>query len=516
MTKLLNIVFCLIVLLFTGCIENDIPYPTVVAEITAFEVKGQKAVVIDKATRTIDVDLSDNVDMANVELVKMEVSNNATVLPEISSTMNLTEPFVYTLTTYQDYLWTIKATQTIERYFEVKNQTAPTIIDESKCEMLVTVDPSVDKSNMQVLRARFGPDDVPVSPNPLTYKDFSVPASFVVRYSKNKVEVWTVTVAKKSAGVTTNDADAYAKYAILSGQCPSGSSNPTFEYKKTSDAEWTSVPVGDVTVSGTSFTAKISSLEPKTTYVCKAVAGTMSGVEKLFTTEEVKQVVNSNFEDWFQEGKSWFPDKDFTPENYWWDTGNRGANTLSEKNPTISESTVVVKGKAAKMSSTAVIGVFAAGSIYTGQYVKTDGIGAQLAFGRPFDSRPKGLRGYYHYTPGRIDKTKDPYTSLSGRADTCHIYALLTDWSAPHDINTNNKSTLVDLNNDPGIIAICQLRDGVGTNGAYKEFNLDFSYKSHVRKPKYILIVSTASKYGDYFTGSTKSVLYVDEFELVY
>ena len=35
-------------------------------------------------------------------------------------------------------------------------------------------------------------------------------------------------------------------------------------------------------------------------------------------------------------------------------------------------------------------------------------------------------------------------------------------------------------------------------------------------KPTYILIVASASKYGDYFTGSTSSVLLLDEFELLF
>ena len=32
----------------------------------------------------------------------------------------------------------------------------------------------------------------------------------------------------------------------------------------------------------------------------------------------------------------------------------------------------------------------------------------------------------------------------------------------------------------------------------------------------YIVIAAAASKYGDYFTGSTSSVMYVEEFSLVY
>ena len=52
----------------------------------------------------------------------------------------------------------------------------------------------------------------------------------------------------------------------------------------------------------------------------------------------------------------------------------------------------------------------------------------------------------------------------------------------------------------------------------YKKFAIDIKYKpgSENKKPTHILIVATASKYGDYFTGSTSSVLYLDEFEFQY
>lgn len=144
------------------------------------------------------------------------------------------------------------------------------------------------------------------------------------------------------------------------------------------------MPASDVTVNGNSFSGTVSALEPNTAYAFRAVSGSVNGSEKSFTTKEAKQVVNSSFDDWMKEGKSWFPDKELTPAYYWWDTGNKGADSIGEKNPTTPEDVIVVKEKAAKMASTSVLGVFAAGSIYVGEYVKTLGLGAQLAFGKPF------------------------------------------------------------------------------------------------------------------------------------
>ena len=188
---------------------------------------------------------------------------------------------------------------------------------------------------------------------------------------------------------------------------------------------------------------------------------------------------------------------------------------MGEKNPTVPEESNVVSGKAAKLTSTSVVGVFAAGNIYTGRYVKTDGIGAQLDFGIPFESRPASLKGYYNYSPGTIDKVKEKYSHLKGQKDTCNIYVVLADWDAPYVINTT-KELFLDINGDKHIIAYGLLEDGEGTDGKYKEFEVKFEYRDLWRKPKYLLVVAAASKYGDYFTGSTSSVLYVDEFVLSY
>ena len=50
----------------------------------------------------------------------------------------------------------------------------------------------------------------------------------------------------------------------------------------------------------------------------------------------------------------------------------------------------------------------------------------------------------------------------------------------------------------------------------YKQFKINLTYRDYFTRPKYILIVASASKYGDYFTGSTSSVMYLDECELVF
>ena len=55
-----------------------------------------------------------------------------------------------------------------------------------------------------------------------------------------------------------------------------------------------------------------------------------------------------------------------------------------------------------------------------------------------------------------------------------------------------------------------------GENPKYVPFEVKIEYRDTERKPKYVIINSCASRYGDDFTGAVGSVLYVDEFEFVY
>ena len=162
---------------------------------------------------------------------------------------------------------------------------------------------------------------------------------------------------------------------------------------------------------------------------------------------------------------------------------------------------------------------FAAGNIYTGKFVKAivdlANPGAELDFGRPYVGRPSGMRGYYSYRPGTIDYAQGAYADMMGQKDSCHIYIALFDWTQPFRVNTQ-KSLFVDLSwSNESMIAFGEFKTGA-TNTDYSTFKINMKYRDYFTKPTYILIVASASKYGDYFTGSTKSVLLLDEFELVF
>lgn len=84
-------------------------------------------------------------------------------------------------------------------------------------------------------------------------------------------------------------------------------------------------------------------------------------------------------------------------------------------------------------------------------------------------------------------------------------------------INNGDESTYIDFANDNNIIAYGELPSGVATsNNGFTEFNIPLKYKSLTDKPTHIILVCSASKYGDYMTGGEGSTMYLDDFELIY
>lgn len=286
------------------------------------------------------------------------------------------------------------------------------------------------------------------------------------------------------------------------------------QYRRKGDASWTQFS-GDFDVEGTAFTARITGLEPAVTYEVMPYTALEQNETSIFefTTEEAAQLPNFNFDTWSDNGH--FPNAEGSA---FWDSGNQGASTLG-KYPTSQETGHVVSGSAAKLASQFVgigsLGQFAGGNIYSGAFVKLVGMnGAEIDFGRSYTSRPTALHGWYDYAPVSIDYAQTPYSDLKGSMDVCQIYVALTDWTAPFRVN-NADGTLFSPD-DPSVIAYGTLEDNVGTGGEYKEFTIELEYRDLDRKPTYVLIVATASKYADYFTGGNGSTLYIDEFEFLF
>lgn len=311
----------------------------------------------------------------------------------------------------------------------------------------------------------------------------------------------------------TDDANAFATFAFLKGSSDE-KENVRFKYWEKSVGVGSAQEISANANGDGSFEQVIKDLKPNTEYCYQALAGEdVEGNVKEFITADTPIVPNLNFDNWYKDGKSWYANLDLSG-NYFWDSGNKGANTLSAVNPTSPEEIVVIKGKAARLESKEVAGVFAAGSLYTGTFGKVEGLsGASLNFGRPYTGCPTKLTGYYKYIPKEIKKGEHGELK-PGSMDKCIIYIVLCDWTAPFTVNTKTE-TFVDLS-APYVLAYGELSDAEAslTMEEYQKFEIDIKYRDIKKKPTYILIVASSSKYGDYFTGGVGSTLYLDEFEL--
>lgn len=338
-----------------------------------------------------------------------------------------------------------------------------------------------------------------------------------------------------SAPLSAPTANAWAKRVYLTGQASSSELTPeniTFQYREKDAAEWTTVAA---TQDGEDYKATITSLQPNTTYESRMAYNDEQYSEVTeFTTEDATALYNGNFDNWYQADKTWYAvaQNDYNDGNAFWDSGNVGTSTgaaaiVGAKNPTSPETNIIHTngGKSAKLQSQFVglgsMGKFAAGNLYTGHFVRTIGMsGAEIQFGSPFTARPNALHGWFQYTSGTVDYYGDstPSDALvqDGGTDMCAIYIALSDADEPYTVNTS-EGNFVDYANDPNIIAYGELpiTDCVTTSD-WKEFTINLTYRDLTRKPKYIIVVASASKYGDYFTGSTGSVMYIDDFSLVY
>ena len=108
----------------------------------------------------------------------------------------------------------------------------------------------------------------------------------------------------------------------------------------------------------------------------------------------------------------------------------------------------------------------------------------------------KKLKGYYKYTSAKVSVSKGHLNE--GEDDLCSLYIALTDEQIT--VNTN-KGIYFDPNSSAVI--------------AYGSIS-DEEYKDLKRIPKYIIVVASSSKYGDYMEGGKGSTMWLDDLELVY
>lgn len=526
-TSTLNIILLSALLAMGSCIQNDLPFPKLPQNILAIAAAGESSPArIDSTDFTVKLFLDEETDIQAVRFTQFSYS------PDASSNKNLLEgtwdlsiPITVELTLYQSYNWMISAEQEIERYFTVAGQIGETVIDAVGRRIIVNVPERADLSKVEVTSIKLGPKDIttltPAIPEG-SYIDLSSPYRVDVT-AWGRTEDWTIYAQRTEQVVTTTAVDPWSMVVWAYGQGPADADN-YFEYKEQGSSGWTRVPDADTSNKDGAFSCCIKHLKPLTSYVVRSRSGDNVGNEITVTTQGTETLPDGDFENWWKNGRIWCPWSEgaeaWPQGSRFWDTGNTGAATLGESNVQPSDYVPTgLTGKSAELKTEfkgiAGIGKLAAGSIYTGMYKKTDGTNGILDFGRAWTLRPTKLRGYYQYTNGDINYSSKEMDYLKGRPDTCSIYIALTDWTTPYEIRTNPNNRQLFDKNASYVIGYGELERGTSMD-SYEEFEIELKYRSTSIMPTYIMITCASSKYGDYFTGSSSSVLYVDQLSLGY
>ncbi len=534
-------------LLASCAIENDIPYPIKEASIESIEVEGQRgaeenvftAATINKTARTATLYVNDSVDITKLKITRLKITADAELIPDSAACVNyakfpntgfasldsiptssntrmdFSSPVNFTLRTYQDYIWKVTVNQIVEREIDVVGMTDDYVLDANSRRVIIYVGSDQDLSNIQINKLNLGGEYGSVKPDPTTVHDFTTSQTFyAARHGEDVWQEWKVFVYQTDEGGSGGSADVFpmTTRAILKGSIQSGKT-PEIEYAKQSESSWNSVPSSDISVSGTSFTATLSGLSASTTYKYRVSVDGIAGSEQTFTTVAAVALENGKLENWSQDGKVWYPNaSDADP---FWGTGNPGAaNFIGNLTEPTDES---ISGKAALLETKNAIIKLGAGNLFTGDF-QLDGLNGLLHFGREFSSFPTALRLYYKYTSTTINMIGDnvgDLASMKGEPDICHIYIALSDKSEPYEIRNNPSNRQLFNKDDANIIAYGEFSSNQSTS-SYKQIVIPLEYRYTNRTPKYIIIVASSSKYGDYYIGGVGSKLWLDEMELVY
>lgn len=352
-----------------------------------------------------------------------------------------------------------------------------------------------------------------------------------------------------------------------------------FEYKKSSDSEWTRHATAATPDSDKSdekgFSATLKGLDASTEYEYRLVVTNLNTLEeetisatRTFTTDVVKDVENGSFEDTCMENKlpAFFPEGG----TKWWCCGNQAtkdyvgiigqAGVITTSSTDVpGESKLPGSTKSAQLSSKYLeilggsVKKFAAGNLFYGQYYETVGTeGGSVYFGRPFTARPVGLRCWIKYVGGQVTHTGSGSPISKGAYDIAQLKVVLGIWDAatyggnnesPVNVNTTLPETFIDYaadaydpkdpDNSGRTLAYGDLQITSAAAGAdyveyingttqkrnyteWQEVVIPLEYYDQTTMPTHLIISAAASKYGDYLSGCNGGTMWLDGVELIY
>lgn len=236
------------------------------------------------------------------------------------------------------------------------------------------------------------------------------------------------------------------------------------------------------------------------------------------------QIPNGDMESWSTSNNIIFPYA--AGASPFWLTGNEGGAmagaTLTQSSTDVRPGTTGQYSAYLQSQFASVMGIgkFAAGNLFVGTF-SMSGMNGTVSFGRDFNftAKPKSLSFWMKHNEGTINQNAGTPAEATG-TDKASMYVLITNWDAPYAVNTADTSTfftMADFATMEGVIGYGYLEKRESAT-EWAEYTLDITYREDMKdvKPKKLVVSFTPSGFGDYFTGSTDSWMYVDDIVLNY
>lgn len=545
-------------LLAASCISNDIPYPVVELRIANVEGEGFSVSENNVTSRVVTLTLDEATDIRNVkidavtydavvhsiELNKAELLDQVRSSQELTGTFNLLSPIYTTLSLYQDYDWTIRAVQTIERRFSVTGQIGATEIDTENRIVRVYVPDDTDLGHIEIEELKLGPAEITTySP---TLEELSGSSFESVRFvdvtCHGVTERWMLYVETTNVKVALREADLWQNTGTVTAliSAEEYASGAALEYRIKGDTEWQ--PMQESGYDAGILTATIApewktetnpngltvyKLVPKKglfaghTYEFRLlVGGSEQGAPLEYTAPAGNTIPNGDMEDasmscWTQNNKT---------AEFWGSGNNTFTKGLCTQAP-------FAGGTRAKLQATSAVGVLASGNLFTGLFQKDLITRGVVSFGQTYawKARPRALKVQYfaeHIGPVDIDKKFGAPIGM-GDQDRARIMVAIVDWNARREVGSGTEPPTGTwdpqeaASTEQGkIIAYGSLFiDESSTGDRMIDTELELHFYDREAKPSglYQLVIScSTSAYGDFMTGCKSNVLYIDNFEWAY
>lgn len=545
-------------LLAASCISNDIPYPVVELRIANVEGEGFSVSENNVTSRVVTLTLDEATDIRNVkidavtydavihsiELNKAELLDQVRSSQELTGTFNLLSPIYTTLSLYQDYDWTIRAVQTIERRFSVTGQIGATEIDTENRIVRVYVPDDTDLGHIEIEELKLGPAEITTySPSleELSGSSFES-VRFVDVTCHGVTERWMLYVETTNVKVALREDDLWQNTGTVTAliSAEEYASGAALEYRIKGDTEWQ--PMQESGYNAGILTATIApewktetnpngltvyKLVPKKglfaghTYEFRLlVGGSEQGAPLEYTAPAGNTIPNGDMEDasmscWTQNNKT---------AEFWGSGNNTFTKGLCTQAP-------FAGGTRAKLQATSAVGVLASGNLFTGLFQKDLITRGVVSFGQTYawKARPRALKVQYfaeHIGPVDIDKKFGAPIGM-GDQDRARIMVAIVDWNARREVGSGTEPPTGTwdpqeaASTEQGkIIAYGSLFiDESSTGDRMIDTELELHFYDREAKPSglYQLVIScSTSAYGDFMTGCKSNVLYIDNFEWAY